>query len=262
MSAWSVRRLAFEPKDWQIRFRHRLREALAGLQATPGSVLQATYAAPDDAFVDVENVLVYNVGTGCFRHVTGDGITLRRTRSADHRHGLRYEMVPATALRAGGPSAVRFAAEVADVRDLAAVWRAVRQATPVPPDTRIEGRFRLALTLTDRSAQPATALSTVMKPLLDGVLSAFSVHTGEDTPAVAERLALRLGVRPGQIAAELARPGWGVLGGREVVRPYRHHVQWNPADDRCDEADLRVVRRTTPGAPRWRIAGLIDALGS
>lgn len=90
VSAWSIRRLVFEPKGWQRDFRDELRAALRGLQAQPGQVLLAEYDAPDDEVFDVEKVLLYNVGSGAYSHLCEWGIVCRRKRSTDGRHHVRY----------------------------------------------------------------------------------------------------------------------------------------------------------------------------
>ncbi len=66
VDAWSAVRLPFEPKGWLRDYRSELQSALRSMKATSTSVLYAEYAAPDAAFADLENVLLYNVGSGCY----------------------------------------------------------------------------------------------------------------------------------------------------------------------------------------------------
>lgn len=80
VAAWSTARLPFEPKGWLRDYRHELQAAVRAMSPTPTSYLVAEYAAPEAAFVDLENVLLYNVGSGCYSHLTTQGLLCRRTQ--------------------------------------------------------------------------------------------------------------------------------------------------------------------------------------
>jgi hypothetical protein len=66
IEAWSTARLQFEPKGLQIEYRDALRTALRQLRPSDGVVLHGNYATPDQDFADLENVLLYNVGSGAY----------------------------------------------------------------------------------------------------------------------------------------------------------------------------------------------------
>ncbi|MGW1730045.1 hypothetical protein [Streptomyces sp. NPDC001999] len=95
VSAWSVTRLPFQPRGWHRRFRGELRLVLRALEPESGHGLIAEYDAPDDAFVVVENVLLYNVGAGAYGHLLGPGLLCRRGSSTDGRHHMRYTLASA-----------------------------------------------------------------------------------------------------------------------------------------------------------------------
>jgi hypothetical protein len=88
VSAWSEACLPFEPRGWQLQFRQELRDALRGLASNTERGLLAEYDSPNEASVDVENVLLYNVGMAAFGPLVGAGVTCRRGRSADARHHM------------------------------------------------------------------------------------------------------------------------------------------------------------------------------
>ena len=79
VEARSAVRLGYDRAD-QVGFRADLRSACAGLVAGAGEFLRAVYAPPLTAGdpVDVENVLTYNVGEGCLRTATVNGLLLER----------------------------------------------------------------------------------------------------------------------------------------------------------------------------------------
>ncbi len=79
VEARSAVRLGYHRAD-QVGFRADLQSACAGLVAGEGELLRAVYAHPLIAGdpVDVENMLTYNVGEGCLRTTTVNGLLLER----------------------------------------------------------------------------------------------------------------------------------------------------------------------------------------
>jgi hypothetical protein len=66
VSGWSNVRLPFEPRGDLRAYREELKAALRRMRPRHGEGLIATYGAPDHAFVDVENVALYNIGSGAY----------------------------------------------------------------------------------------------------------------------------------------------------------------------------------------------------
>lgn len=127
-----------------------------------------------------------------------------------------------------------------------------RRATALPADN--PARFLVRLKVHDRQPSLRTNLATLIKPTLDGIISAFHSHTGQ-TDQVGQRLA-EAGVGEYDLVRRwLADPNWAALGSRTLVRPFgTHGVQWNPADDYCVAAIVTIDR--TPGdGPRWQLSG-------
>ncbi len=79
---WSAQRLPFEPKGEMRVLREELRSAVGGLTVGSGGVLTATLISQDPGFFDVENVLLYNVGTGSFGALATRGVRFVRIRSS------------------------------------------------------------------------------------------------------------------------------------------------------------------------------------
>ena len=102
VAAWSESRLQFQPHSWQKEYRQALRTALGKLVASPEQGLLARYLAPNDDFVDVENVLLYNIGTGLFAPLIRGGITCRRDARPEALHNLTYRVVDSPPDPGGG----------------------------------------------------------------------------------------------------------------------------------------------------------------
>jgi hypothetical protein len=100
VEAWSAKRLPFEPKGWLRELKTEIGEAVRKLEVTDGELLHAVYASDARDPCDVENVLLYNVGVGCFRGAGHNGIRIERAFKASappepvagaqsHSHPLR-----------------------------------------------------------------------------------------------------------------------------------------------------------------------------
>jgi hypothetical protein len=267
VEAWSSLRLAFEPKGWQVNFRAELRAALSGLRSPgPGEVLVAEYAAVDSGqLVDAENVLLYNVG-GPMGRLCRSGIRFERSFAPPLAPGLQQF---AHYVRYGiGPVGAEFRSWrkttlIADVALAFAgaiptrpadVWWQMRQQSPRPAEAAGRpSRFAVRL-LVDR---PGLNIGAVIKPLIDGIVSAFHAHDGFEAPAVAARLAAAGVGNPVELMRMLGDPAWAALGVRRLVRPYRSGgVQWNPADEYLVACDISSSPTSTSSGP-IRISGSI-----
>lgn len=267
---WSVRRLPFEPTGWMKQLRGELREAIRSLPIQADAILHATYASSEDRFVDVENVLFYNVGTGCFARVGSLGLRFERVFASAPKsprvldgstlHHHLYE----TVARNG-------AFHHWERRETLASWAV--PSIPLRPQpsaalvwlrTKIEGSIKtygesisyegFGMTLTiHQPPGKALNLTAVIKPLLDGVIAALHSHDGSALEDVSNRLAGKLAASPRTVARALMDTRNASLGQRRLVHPFQQFVQWNPADDRLVAADI-VVDRNTSERP-WSLSG-------
>jgi hypothetical protein len=269
VEAWSTVRLPYEPAGWLIDFRQTLRAAVSTLRSSPDQLLHAMYASKSVALVDVENVLLYNVGMSAFRRASHCGIRLERSftppptppegtwsgRALDHYH--RYSRAPIdggfSAWTVGPVLASFDDVDCTDVRKPGSVFAAIRRTRRRPGMLgAAPSRFGLRLSVAP-PRDSATDLTSVLKPLLDGVISAYHAHNGTDLTELATRLAHAGAGPPAAALQDLEDQRWQALGRRCLVRRFRESVQWNPADDLCVAADIRF-RQDAP-TERWRLSG-------
>lgn len=72
---WSTRYIPFERlAPGQHAARDALQERLLSLTPAPGEILHATYTGHKPPNMDVENLVLYNIGSGCFRPGTKYGV--------------------------------------------------------------------------------------------------------------------------------------------------------------------------------------------
>lgn len=244
VSAWSVLRLPFEPRGWQMEFRTQLRSALREVDHGDDSALVATYASPDDSFVDVENVLLYNVGSASLSPLMAGGVVCSRIPSANELHHVSYSVVPS--LPDPDPLATdtlaTLEATVARWPSSAGAWWTLLRpgAERVASDTH-EAQFCVDVTLTGPDLR-GTRVAGMVKSLLDGAISALHAHDGSGRTVLLERL--RALGEPEHAWQQLVNVETAVLGRRTLVRPYRDGVAWNPADDRCTSFRFATAQAT------------------
>jgi len=117
------------------------------------------------------------------------------------------------------------------------------------PDAPFELRLR------SQVPHDATASAVhLLKPFVDGVISAFHDYVGPDLDRMSVRLAEALGAEQPRIRSLLAGSGLAVLGPRRVIAGWGEATQWNPADDLCASGSL-VIHRST--SPHWLLSGEI-----
>lgn len=143
----------------------------------------------------------------------------------------------------------------------APVWKSIRDFAAPPGETATAPtRFLLKLHVTDtRKDRPASSLAYIVKPTLDGIISAYHSHEGTDGAAEAQRLAEAGLGSTETLRDQLHDRRWAALGGRRLLSSFGPTgVQWNPADDLCVAAHitLSIGHSVEDGHhARWRLSG-------
>ncbi|WP_181778839.1 PGN_0703 family putative restriction endonuclease [Pseudonocardia pini] len=251
-------RLPFEPRDGLLAFRRDLAQACRALMAEPGQVLHAVYESDDTSRVDIENVLTYNLGAGALRDAARNGLVLERSYANpphDWNHGHRYALSSAAAPWGFWHEGDRLASLDLDAPpDLFADpkagrwWLAAKRGalvahttSDIPPTA-----FAVRLTVSPPAGWRGRLIG-LLKPLVDGVVSALHAHTGP-IETVLDRAG---GIDPSLSRSEfhelLTNPAVAPLGGVRLVVPWGQTLQWHPADDGIVVLDARLDPSSRPG---------------
>lgn len=257
VEAWSTKRLPFEPTGWAKDLRADLRSALKQLARSAGTILEASYVSTDRSMCDVENVLLYNVGSGSFADTTRTGLRFERafeeppTAPPGLRGGvLHYHQYRLTGLDStfhhwkAGTRKAKWAALLPDVNEMTAssVWLCMKRGQAEVTETAAADATALMLKATVRvPRETRTNAARLIKPLFDGILASFHAHDGSEVAKVSARLSEALDTGSGKIEKLLLDRDREVLGMRRLLWPWRKTVQWNPADDRIVAAELLVT---------------------
>lgn len=270
---WSSRYIPFERlAPGQRAARDALQKRIRSLTPASGEILHATYTGYKPPGMDVENLLLYNIGSSCFRSGTRHGVRFelghdpRPEPPSGRRFGCYYQyrlIGPETDLSYWRP--VRRLAEFTGVnlglfpsaKRLEQVWLAIHDAA-----ARAEGQpnpgapFSVFLTLGYPMRRPMAANPELVKALVDGTVAAFQAHGNRLT---AMELAARVSAITNQpielVAQNLLDNRRAVLGVTdELVHLRGDGVQWNPSDHQCMAGQILV--QPTPSTT-WTLSGQI-----
>ncbi|MET3808618.1 hypothetical protein ABIB25_005648 [Nakamurella sp. UYEF19] len=276
VEAWSRTRLTFQPapNSWMKSFRDQIRSHLLAMTVPDGRILRAEYASAATGFCDVENVLLYNVGTSAMKHLTHTGVQVERRLSevpapdgvdpqvAAHHH--RYTAVePGKAPERWrpGPSLIELRnVRVHSVAKVAPVWAAIRRHADAPNRSAPTlGHFGVRIRVQAPLAAHHQNFAERVKVLLDAVISAAHSHNGAQLDDVVGRL-VDAGVgSPDEMRGYLLDDRWAVLGKRPLLHPHGAGVQWNPADDLCVFAEV-LLDENVHGDSDWRLSAEMFSL--
>jgi hypothetical protein len=235
-----------------------------GGQLTPSEeqVLHATFYVAKRHNADVENLVLYNIGT--FKTAGRNGIRFEHGAAVppaptdiDYPFSYRY----ALASRSDGFEDWEEGRTLAsfDWTDLGAfageenpapVWLSLCRdeaevQTPCTPGTPFAVKIEIS---PPQGRQPVWG--KLVKGVFDGAIAAFQAHTDTAVlPDVAARLTKVLPADAAEIKHHLVDQTRAVLGVvPRLVKPFRAGVQWQPGDHWCVAGELLAAE---PAGERW-----------
>jgi hypothetical protein len=275
VQAWADDYIRFENLPaWQKSLREEIRGRCGKLKPLTGQLLHTTFCGPKRPRADVENLVLYNIGSfpvaGCNGIRFEYGATVPPAPDGgEYRFGYCYalevEMSPLKHWSQGRPLASFGWTEVEGFKSdkpLAPVWLAVcrggaKQGLPaIAPDSVFGVRVEVRPPYGRRAVWGG-----VVKGIVDGVICAFHGHTDTTVlPDVVARLSKILPAQPEEIDSYLRRKDRAVLGEvYRLVAPYRSGVKWDPADHLCVAGEV-IAAPAEPGDAHWAIKGEIFEL--
>ena len=259
---WSSRYIPFERlTPGQRVARDALQDRIGSLTPASGEILYATYTGYKPPGMHVENLLLYNIGSRCFRPGTRHGVRFELGHGpwpeppSGRRFGCCYQyrlIDPDTDLsywRRGRRLADFTGADLGlfpSAKRLEQVWLAIHSAA-----ARAEGQpavtapFSVFLTLGYPMKRSIAANPELVKAVIDGTVAAFQAH-GNRLSAV--ELAARVSAITNQhvdlIVQTLLDDRRAVLGVTDDLLYLRGTgVQWNPSDQLCMAGQVLVQPR-------------------
>ena len=270
---WSDKRLPYNPKcEKLISFRNDIRSTLKQLQFTPGSNLCATYISTNKEKVDVENILFYNIGSKAFKRFNCKKIYFERSfdkppecpNVGEMAHYTSYIFTDKRELenwKSEQHAIVHWNnldfMKINGSTNPASIWyqfQSCIKAEKVKRDSNlnlIDKKFGLKLSL-HAPKNTNLNLTSVVKPLFDGIIASFSGHNDNSDTAL-KRLASRLNADQKEITHFLKNEKMAVLGVRKLIVPRSSGIQWLPNDDLLVFGVLSLEDNNLPD--KWELSG-------
>lgn len=243
---WLAKRLPLEPIGSILDARTQLRTAIRNLRIPQGQVLSAAYTSLDCSFFDVENVLIYNVGTGTFRDCATNGIVFFRRRAVPpsshsgntlpHFHDYTYTDAPTRPI---GPLSYCFEFKpppLTTTTKLQDVWWRAADAS-CGHSQSLTSPFSIHVEITTNRV--VTNVAAIVKPFLDGIICGMQGDSNPNPDAV-QRLAAKCNWDPQEITRKLRNSAVSALGNRRLVDCYRDYVKWDPVDHLCESCTFII----------------------
>ena len=240
VQVWSRTRLPFEPKGWLKDLREQIRQDLKHLKLGREGVLYASYVSSEKRFCDVENVLFYNVGPNKFDNLTKNGLIFERGFAEPPKldkfsfsHFQQYSIEknsfsywkPENELAAFSSAPVNFSNNT-KVDD---VWYSLKRGNIKSLNSvKIPQYFGLNIEV---NSNKKMKISSILKVLLDGIISAFQCHLNNDTPSLFDVTSKRLGIDSEKVKELLLDKKNAILGSGKLIHKWSDSIQWNPKDD-------------------------------
>ena len=240
------------PKEYCLKY--HIYEEVQSLCVDDNKVLLASYGgkAPDKNY-DLENKLLYNIGTGAFSSIfknfpkqivfkTNDGPV---DEKSPYRYLYKYEVVPSEVVEALGRKTLIAKWNVTIGSTLPkqaeeyylALRTAIRnsrvesQNKDEPDENEVmlcglercdETAFGIKITLTVPESNKTTHPVSVMQHLFDGVICAFHGEKGETAQMLQEKF---------EGEKVTCQTDWHILGDQDYLRKYGNGFKWYPADE-------------------------------
>ena len=240
VQVWSRIRLPFEPKNWLKDLREQIRQDLKHLKLGREDVLYASYVSSEKRFCDVENILFYNVGPNKFDNLTKNGLIFERGFAEPPKldkfsfpHFQQYSIEknsfsywkPENELAAFSSASVNFSNDT-KVDD---VWYSLKRGNIKSLNSaKIPQYFGLNIEV---NSNKKMKISSILKVLLDGIISAFQCHLNNDTPSLFDVTSKRLGIDSEKVKELLLDKKNAILGSGKLIHKWSDSIQWNPKDD-------------------------------
>jgi hypothetical protein len=267
---WSSKRLPFESNTSDIKsVKKELKTKLLHLDVSVNNKLKAIYISEEKDFVDVENVLFYNVGICAFPKKLKE-IHFERKFSSPKKcsernklfnHYCEYELVQqiSSAIKEDKILAkwedVKFSKIRSNDKAESFWYNFKKQSDKIKiiKKSNADSNFGIELFVKKPNKDKKNVFNLV-KPMLDGLICSFHNQKVVNNSLI-DILHDRLGCEKSQIQKFLEDKKKSPLWEKEILKNYgKKSIKWNPADDVC--TNVRLVIDTSKDND-WHFSGTI-----
>ena len=262
---WSSGRLQFEPKGWMREMRDKLKYYLrSSLKSMGNSYLHAIYSSESDknTSFDIENILFYNVGVDYFKNLANKGVFFERILKKPpvlnidgtliyFNHYMKYKILnsynQASNYWEKDKTLVRWSdSQIKDLKttlSLDSIWLSMSECKIIEMNSYKSGSLlgiKINLNIPVIYESYNFNFITILKSLLDGIISSFHTHDGKNLNEIVQRLSNRSGICLDKVKTMLINNKKAVLGEKELIWLWSNSIQWNPSDDLLFQGEIDI----------------------
>ena len=226
---------------WLKDFRKQIQEDLSHLKLGHGDILYASYVSSEKGFFDVENVLFYNIGTKHFDNLTRNGLMFERGIIEPPKidkfifpHFQQYSIEKSSfsywerenELATFSSAPLNFSNNT----KVDNIWFSLKRGNIKSLGlAEVPQYFGLNIEV---NSNKKIKISSILKVLLDGIISAFQCHLTNNTPDEFDITSKRLGIDSEKVKELLLDKRNAVLGSAKLISKFQQtSIKWNPKDD-------------------------------
>ena len=249
-------RTVFEPKTCELlEIRDIIRNGVQGLVVEENEILAIEFTDNTrvDSLYDIENVLIYNIGTGLFSSLTANGLVFQKKEATieEFDYHYKYSIISSQNIVETNEKTIAYFNDIIFENRLTSYkatsfWKAIKEsAKRIVVIDRIKSEkpygFSINLSIPKNSKMN---LATIIKPFLDGLISAL--HEADFTNEEALSISKKIGISADLIMENCCDVLW--------KRKYYKGRAWNPADEYCTKV---IVSVTTSNDNNSHLSGTI-----
>ncbi len=261
--ACSQMRISFEPKGTQMDFRNEMRKAISELRLGNNEIAIASFCTTENAFFDVENILVYNIGPNTFATISKNGIhVVKSNETIDAGFSNKYEYLIADKKKTLSELEIKKSNAFLQFQFTlkkfntalkpSDYWLAFHDGNTEIENHETKKFFGVFIDV--HLPNECGNIVSMMKPMIDGIISGMHSENLKDGDAEI-RLSKILNVPNERITELLYRKDFSILGERNLISAYRDGLKWNPEDERCIE--ITIIPHENKSIERAEVKGYV-----
>lgn len=201
----------------------------------------------NNSFFDVENVVSYNIGPGCFNHLYLDSFGIKKIiAKRDKPYFYEYEYITSEFTNCCIPKTGNAIIEKFEFKtdkitsETKAIqyWLDYKNGRIEKIKESYSSTFGMKIEI--QTPNRISNLSSIIKPLIDGIVCGFQYQQAIDEEIISY-LSKQLNEKPEVISRYLRDKYNSIMGENEIIRKWGKGAILNPVDDLC--TDIYIYQR-------------------
>lgn len=257
--------MPFEPQNGKLEYKEDLKNEIKNIKNINNEAIKGTYISKETAFVDIENILFYNVGAGAFSSIIHNTLIFEGYLGeyklplpdiqdiSSYSHYVRYELVPIPeSFENLQPKSEKYLSmenircrEITSSLKPEKIWLWIKMSlesgnNPIyKSNNQLSNKLGLEVKIYG-PFRSGVNLAGIIKPLFDGIFSSLTPYSGRPDYELISKIAHNTSCDFETIQKMLLPDNISILPAKNIVEIYRENIKWNPDDHRLVAAILKT----------------------